>query len=111
MALYTALYAICGLLVTDEAQLQFAQLPVSVALVVSFVLAFVAVGSGGSTTSTVALALPTSAPLVVGSAVTGGWGPTWAVAVGLAGAVALTAVSQLLVTRRLAPRAYRAAPA
>lgn len=62
--LFAILYAAVGLFVREPAQLQYAQFPVSLVLVLVFVLSYIAVLNPSSSLATAAALFPLSAPMV-----------------------------------------------
>lgn len=64
VTLYTVLYAIVGLLVTDSAQLQFAQAPVTVVLIASFTAVFSTLASPSAVLARVLALVPFTSPFM-----------------------------------------------
>ena len=64
VVLFAILYAAVGLFVREPAQLQYAQFPVSLVLVLVFVLSYIAVLNPSSSLATAAALFPLSAPMV-----------------------------------------------
>ncbi|WP_294353483.1 ABC transporter permease, partial [uncultured Clostridium sp.] len=67
--IYTLLYAIVGIFVNDQQEMQFAQLPVTVILVVAFVIAYMTIPNPGSVLSKICIYIPFTAPFLMGNAI------------------------------------------
>ncbi len=64
ITLYTTLYAMIGLLVTNSAQLQFAQLPVTLILIISFTTVMASLTSPHTTLTHVLAYIPFTSPFI-----------------------------------------------
>lgn len=107
MLIYTLLYAIVGILITDEAQLQFAQLPVSLVLLGSFIASFLGLSDPEGSIAHVAALIPTSAPFVVGTLLLAGVASPLTVAVAALETGLLIAIINVVIVRVLLPRNRR----
>lgn len=70
--IYMLLYAMIGVCITNQQQMQFAQLPVTLVLIVAFVTAYVCLNNTDFVISKVMNYVPFVAPFVVGSGILNG---------------------------------------